>query len=59
VLWERGGLVKKFKAVRFDSPDGEMPVGIVTERDFVRRVVAKRRPLDTHNYWSRCPRCCV
>jgi CBS domain-containing protein len=27
--------------------DGEMPVGIVTERDFVRRVVAKRRPLDT------------
>lgn len=25
----------------------EMPRGIVTERDFVRRVVAKRRPLDT------------
>jgi CBS domain-containing protein len=27
--------------------DGEMPRGIVTERDFVRRVVAKRRSLDT------------
>jgi CBS domain-containing protein len=26
--------------------DGKMPRGIVTERDFVRRVVAKRRPLD-------------
>ena len=27
--------------------DGEEPVGIVTERDFVRRVIAKNRPLDT------------
>jgi CBS domain-containing protein len=27
--------------------EGEMPRGIVTERDFVRRVVAKKRPLDT------------
>jgi signal-transduction protein with cAMP-binding, CBS, and nucleotidyltransferase domain len=27
--------------------DGEIPRGIVTERDFVRRVVAKREPLDT------------
>jgi CBS domain-containing protein len=27
--------------------DGEMPRGIVTERDFVRRVVAKRRSLNT------------
>ena len=27
--------------------DGEAPVGIVTERDIVRRVVAKRLPLDT------------
>lgn len=27
--------------------DGKMPIGIVTERDFVRRVVATRRPLDT------------
>jgi CBS domain-containing protein len=27
--------------------EGEIPRGIVTERDFVRRVVAKRRPLDT------------
>jgi CBS domain-containing protein len=26
--------------------DGEIPRGIVTERDFVRRVVAKRKPLD-------------
>jgi CBS domain-containing protein len=26
--------------------EGEMPRGIVTERDFVRRVVAKKRPLD-------------
>jgi CBS domain-containing protein len=26
---------------------GEIPRGIVTERDFVRRVVAKRRPLET------------
>jgi CBS domain-containing protein len=26
--------------------DGEMPVGIVTERDFVRRVVARNLPLD-------------
>ena len=26
--------------------DGEVPVGIVTERDFVRKVVAKRLPLD-------------
>ncbi len=26
--------------------DGKGPMGIVTERDFVRRVVAKRRPLD-------------
>jgi CBS domain-containing protein len=26
---------------------GEIPRGIVTERDFVRRVVAKKRPLDT------------
>jgi CBS domain-containing protein len=26
---------------------GEIPRGIVTERDFVRRVVAKRIPLDT------------
>jgi CBS domain-containing protein len=25
----------------------EIPRGIVTERDFVRRVIAKRRPLDT------------
>lgn len=25
---------------------GEIPRGIVTERDFVRRVVAKKRPLD-------------
>jgi CBS domain-containing protein len=27
--------------------EGEIPRGIVTERDFVRRVVAKKRPLDT------------
>jgi signal-transduction protein with cAMP-binding, CBS, and nucleotidyltransferase domain len=27
--------------------DGETPRGIVTERDFVRRVIVKRRPLDT------------
>ena len=27
--------------------DHEMPVGIVTERDFVRRIVAKGRPYDT------------
>ena len=27
--------------------DGEVPSGIVTERDFVRRVVAKKMPLDT------------
>jgi len=27
--------------------DGEIPRGIVTERDFVRRVVARRKPLDT------------
>jgi signal-transduction protein with cAMP-binding, CBS, and nucleotidyltransferase domain len=27
--------------------DGETPRGIVTERDFVRRVIAKRRLLDT------------
>lgn len=27
--------------------DGEVPAGIVTERDFVRRVVAKKMPLDT------------
>jgi CBS domain-containing protein len=26
--------------------EGEMPRGIVTERDFVRRVVAKKRPLN-------------
>jgi CBS domain-containing protein len=27
--------------------DKDMPVGIVTERDFVRRIVAKARPFDT------------
>ena len=27
--------------------DGELPIGIVTERDFVRRVVAKKLPLET------------
>jgi CBS domain-containing protein len=27
--------------------DGEVPVGIVTERDIVRRVVARKSPLDT------------
>ena len=27
--------------------DEEKPIGIVTERDFVRRVVAKKMPLDT------------
>ena len=27
--------------------DGEEPIGIVTERDIVRRVVAKKMPLDT------------
>jgi len=27
--------------------DGEVPIGIVTERDFVRRVVAKKLPIDT------------
>lgn len=27
--------------------DGEAPIGIVTERDIVRRVVAKKIPLDT------------
>jgi CBS domain-containing protein len=27
--------------------EGMVPVGIVTERDFVRRVVAKKLPLDT------------
>jgi CBS domain-containing protein len=27
--------------------DGHMPIGIVTERDFVRRVVAKKLPLET------------
>jgi CBS domain-containing protein len=27
--------------------DGEMPMGIVTERDIVRRVVAKKLPVDT------------
>jgi CBS domain-containing protein len=27
--------------------DGEVPIGIVTERDIVRRVVAKKIPLDT------------
>ena len=26
--------------------DGEKPIGIITERDFVRRVVAKRQPLN-------------
>jgi len=26
--------------------DGEVPIGIVTERDFVRKVVAKNLPLD-------------
>ncbi len=26
--------------------DGEIPRGIVTERDFVRRVVAERKPID-------------
>jgi CBS domain-containing protein len=26
---------------------GEVPVGIVTERDFVQRVIAKKLPLDT------------
>ena len=28
--------------------DGEVPVGIVTERDIVRRVVAKKLPLETN-----------
>jgi CBS domain-containing protein len=27
--------------------DGEIPRGIITERDFVRRVVAQRKPLET------------
>jgi CBS domain-containing protein len=27
--------------------DGEIPRGIVTERDFVRRIVAQRKPFDT------------
>ena len=27
--------------------DGEVPIGIVTERDIVRRVVAKKMPLDS------------
>ena len=27
--------------------DGEVPIGIVTERDIVRRVVAKKLPLDS------------
>jgi len=27
--------------------EGEVPIGIVTERDFVRRVVAKKLPMDT------------
>ena len=27
--------------------DGEVPIGIVTERDIVRRVAAKKLPLDT------------
>jgi len=27
--------------------DGEVPIGIVTERDFVRRVIAKKLSLDT------------
>jgi len=27
--------------------EGEVPIGIVTERDFVRRVVARNLPLDT------------
>ena len=27
--------------------DGEVPMGIVTERDIVRRVVAKKLPMDT------------
>lgn len=27
--------------------DGEMPIGIVTERDIVRRVVAKKMALET------------
>ena len=27
--------------------EGEVPIGIVTERDIVRRVVAKKMPLDT------------
>ena len=27
--------------------DGEVPIGIVTERDMVRRVLAKRLPLET------------
>ena len=27
--------------------DGEVPIGIVTERDIVRRVVAKKMPLET------------
>ncbi len=27
--------------------DGEIPRGIVTERDFVRRVVARRKSIDT------------
>ena len=27
--------------------DNEIPVGMVTERDFVRRIIAKGRPMDT------------
>jgi CBS domain-containing protein len=27
--------------------DGEVPIGIITERNFVRRVVAKKLSLDT------------
>jgi CBS domain-containing protein len=46
-VYEAAGLMGETHVGCLVIVDGETPIGIVTERDIVRRVVAKKLPLET------------
>jgi CBS domain-containing protein len=46
-VFEAADLMSKNQVSCLVIMNGELPAGIITERDFVRRVVAKKLPLNT------------
>jgi CBS domain-containing protein len=46
-VFDAAELMSKIRVGCLVIVDGEEPVGIVTERDLVRRILARKRPLDT------------